>query len=51
MIGFDDVSPAMAPEILPATCKLHWDFPEEEGRCSIVEINISLSDNQGLSTQ
>ena len=28
--NFDDVSPAMAPEILPATCSLHWYFPEEE---------------------
>ena len=30
MIGFDDVSPVTAPEILPATCELRWDFPEEE---------------------
>ena len=30
LIGFGDVSPAMAPEILPATCEMHWDFPEEE---------------------
>ena len=29
--NFDDVSPATAPEILPATCELRWDFPEEEG--------------------
>ena len=28
--NFDDVSPAMAPEILPATCSLLWYFPEEE---------------------
>ena len=28
--NFDDVSPAMAPEILPATCRLRWYFPEEE---------------------
>src|SRR3990170_2113812 len=30
LIDIDDVSPAMAPEILPATCELRWDFPEEE---------------------
>ena len=30
LIGFGDVSPAMVPEILPATCELRWDFPEEE---------------------
>ena len=30
LIGFGDVSPAMAPEILPATCELCWDFLEEE---------------------
>jgi hypothetical protein len=28
--NFDDVSPAMAPEILPATCELRWDFLEEK---------------------
>ena len=28
--NFDDVSPATAPEILPATCRLRWYFPEEE---------------------
>src|SRR6266566_2039306 len=28
--NFDDVSPATAPEILPATCSLRWDFLEEE---------------------
>ena len=28
--NFDDVSPATAPEILPATCSLCWYFPEEE---------------------
>ena len=28
--NFDDVSPATAPEILPATCSLRWYFPEEE---------------------
>ena len=28
--NFDDVSPAMAPEILPATCRLRWYFPKEE---------------------
>ena len=28
--NFDDVSPATAPEILPATCELRWDFSEEE---------------------
>ena len=27
--NFDDVSPATAPEILPATCELRWDFPED----------------------
>ena len=26
--NFDDVSPATAPEILPATCSLRWYFPE-----------------------
>ena len=31
LIDVDDVSPAKAPEILPATCELRWDFPEEEG--------------------
>ena len=31
LIDVDDVSPAMAPEILPATCELRWDFPKEEG--------------------
>ena len=30
LIDVGDVSPAMAPEILPATCELRWDFPEEE---------------------
>ena len=30
LIGFGDVSQAMAPEILPATCELRWDFLEEE---------------------
>ena len=30
LIGFCYVSPATAPEILPATCELRWDFPEEE---------------------
>ena len=30
LIDVDDVCPAMAPEILPATCELRWDFPEEE---------------------
>ena len=30
LIDVDDVSPTTAPEILPATCELHWDFPEEE---------------------
>ena len=30
LIDVDDVSPATAPEILPATCELRWDFPEEE---------------------
>ena len=28
--NFGDVSPATAPEILPATCRLCWYFPEEE---------------------
>ena len=51
LIDVDDVSTATAPEIIPATCELCWDFPEEEGRCSTVEINISLSENQGLSNQ
>ena len=27
---FGDVSPATAPEILPATCRLRWYFLEEE---------------------
>ena len=31
LIDVDDVSPATAPEILPTTCELRWDFPEEEG--------------------
>ena len=31
LIVVDDVSPATVPEILPATCELRWDFPEEEG--------------------
>jgi hypothetical protein len=31
LIDVDDVSPATAPEILPATCDLHWFFPEEKG--------------------
>ena len=31
LIDVDDVSPATAPEILPATCELRWLFPEEEG--------------------
>ena len=31
LIDVDDVSPATAPEILPATCSLRWYFPEEEG--------------------
>jgi hypothetical protein len=30
LIDVDDVSPATAPEILPATCDLRWLFPEEE---------------------
>ena len=30
LINFGDVSPATAPEILPATCRLRWYFPEEE---------------------
>ena len=30
LVGFGDVSPKTTPEILPATCDLHWDFPEEE---------------------
>ena len=30
LIDVDDVSPATAPEILPATCRLRWYFPEEE---------------------
>ena len=30
MRDVDDVSPTTAPEILPATCELRWDFPEEE---------------------
>ena len=30
LIDVDDVSPATAPEILPATCELRWDFLEEE---------------------
>ena len=36
LIDVDDVSPATAPEILPATCELHSDFSEEEGmmQCS-----------------
>ena len=28
--NFNDVSPAMAREILPATSRLRWYFPEEE---------------------
>ena len=43
LIDVDDVSPVTAPEILPATCSLCWYFPEEEGRCSTVEISISFS--------
>ena len=30
LIDVDDVTPAMVQEILPATCELCWDFPEEE---------------------
>ena len=30
LINFGDVSPATAPKILPATCRLRWYFPEEE---------------------
>ena len=30
LIDVDDVSPATALEILPATCELRWDFPEEK---------------------
>ena len=30
LIDVDDLAPAMATEILPATCELRWDFPEEE---------------------
>ena len=29
-IDVDDVSLVTAPEILPTTCELCWDFPEEE---------------------
>ena len=32
LIGVGDVSPATAPEILPATCDWRWDFLEEERR-------------------
>src|SRR3990170_2876376 len=28
--NFDDASPTTTPEILPATCRLRWYFPEEE---------------------
>ena len=31
LIDVDDVSPATAPEILPATCDLRRFFPKEEG--------------------
>ena len=31
LVDVDDVSPATAAEILPATCQLSWDFPKEEG--------------------
>ena len=30
LIDVNDVSPAMVPKILPATCELRWDFLEEE---------------------
>ena len=30
LIDVHDVSAATVPEILPATCELCWDFPEEE---------------------
>jgi len=30
LIDFGYISPAAAPEILPATCELRWDFLEEE---------------------
>ena len=30
LIDVDDVSPTTAPKILPATCELCWDFPEDE---------------------
>ena len=30
LIDVDDVSPAMAPKILPATGERRWDFLEEE---------------------
>ena len=29
-IDVGDVSSTTAPEIIPATCELCWDFPEEE---------------------
>ena len=30
LIDVDDVSATTALEILPPTCELRWDFPEEE---------------------
>ena len=41
--NFDDVFPATAPEILPATCELRWDLPEEERTMQYSRDNISLS--------
>lgn len=42
LIDVDDVSLATAPEILPATCELPWDFLKEERSCSTIEISISF---------
>ena len=30
LIDVNDISPSTEPEVLPATCELRWDFPEEE---------------------
>ena len=44
LIDVDDVSPATAPEILPATCNLRWIFvPEEERMMQHSRVSISLS--------
>ena len=36
LIDVDDVSPATAPEILPATCSLRWYYPRR-GRDDVAQ--------------